>query len=144
RSLSALRDAAAIIETFDSLESDLSTVRAELTKRRRQAEEEMDPAAVARHAATTLGAIKRRLPRWRIEGDGFSGLKNTYRKGRKALRLAWKDPIPEHFHEWRKRVKDHWYHMKLLEDLLGGAIKQREKDLKDLQEWLGDDHNLVV
>jgi hypothetical protein len=41
-------------------------------------------------------------------------------------------------------VKDHWYHVKLLETLRAESLESREKDLREMQEWLGDDHNLTV
>jgi hypothetical protein len=40
-------------------------------------------------------------------------------------------------------VKDHWYQMRLVEGLDGKA-HGRVRRLKQLQEWLGDDHNLAV
>jgi hypothetical protein len=41
-------------------------------------------------------------------------------------------------------VKDHWYHIRLLENLWTDMMKAHEKSLKDLETWLGDDHNLAV
>jgi len=55
-----------------------------------------------------------------------------------------KNPRPENYHEWRKRVKDHWYHVRLLESLWSDVMRAHEKSLKDLESWLGEDHNLVV
>ena len=62
----------------------------------------------------------------------------------KALTRARKDPRPENYHELRKRVKDHWYHIRLLESLWTGMMSAYEKSLKDLETWLGNDHNLAV
>jgi hypothetical protein len=53
------------------------------------------------------------------------------------------DPENRPFHTWRRRVKDHWYHMRLLEALTGRA-QVRTRRLKQLETWLGDDHNLVM
>jgi CHAD domain-containing protein len=47
------------------------------------------------------------------------------------------------FHAWRRRVKDHWYQMRLLDGLHRRA-SSRVKRLGQLQDWLGDDHNLVL
>jgi len=41
-------------------------------------------------------------------------------------------------------VKDHWYHIRLLEDLWTDMMSAYEKSLKDLETWLGNDHNLFV
>ncbi len=41
-------------------------------------------------------------------------------------------------------MKDHWYHVRLLNSLWTNLMQAREKSLHDLETWLGDDHNLVV
>jgi CHAD domain-containing protein len=60
------------------------------------------------------------------------------------MAAAQKDPRPENYHEWRKRVKDHWYHVRLLENVWTEVMQAHEASLKNLETWLGDDHNLVV
>src|SRR5579875_1822359 len=60
------------------------------------------------------------------------------------MSVAQKDGTPENYHEWRKRVKDHWYHVRLLESLWTDVMQAHENSLHDLETWLGDDHNLVV
>ena len=55
-----------------------------------------------------------------------------------------RNPTAESFHEWRKRVKDHWYHLRLLEGLWAESTRAYEKSLKELETFLGDDHNLAV
>ncbi len=57
---------------------------------------------------------------------------------------AQNDPAPRIIMNWRKRVKDHWYHMRLLESLWTDVMQAHEGSLKNLETWLGDDHNLVV
>ena len=57
---------------------------------------------------------------------------------------ARKHPLPENYHEWRKRVKDHWYHVRLLEGFGTLGCGSYEKSLKELETLLGEDHNLVV
>jgi hypothetical protein len=85
---------------------------------------------------------------WPLQTDGFPaiapGLRQTFRCGRKALVQVQDCPRPENYHEWRKRVKDHWYHVRLLEDLWTDVMQAYEKSLNDVQTWLGDDHNLVL
>jgi CHAD domain-containing protein len=58
----------------------------------------------------------------------------------KALRVR----SPENLHELRKRIKDHWYHVRLLEGIWSETMGAREKSLKALETWLGEDHNLFV
>jgi hypothetical protein len=61
------------------------------------------------------------VKKWPIATDGFAalepGFEMTFRKGRTAFALAQKRPGPKNYHDWRKRVKDHWYHVRLMEDL---------------------------
>jgi hypothetical protein len=52
--------------------------------------------------------------------------------------------MPHRFHEWRKRVKDHWYHVRLFQGIWMEVMTGYEHALKTLSDSLGDDHNLVV
>jgi len=70
--------------------------------------------------------------------------KKAFRRGRRAMQKARKKPTPENFHEWRKRIKDHWYHVRLLTPVWGAMMDAYSGVLKDMQTWLGDDHNLFV
>jgi CHAD domain-containing protein len=156
RRLSKFRDAFAIIETFDELKkkfppetrNKLGSVRLALTKRRSQSAREEDVGIVILEAATALRRAAKRVKTWPLRADGFAaigpGLEETFRAGRKALARVRKDARADNLHELRKRVKDHWYHLRLLEDLWTDVIKATENSLKDLETLLGNDHNLVV
>src|SRR5262249_41582496 len=144
----------AIIATFDDLQktsrrkSGLTSIRAGLLKQRRASSREEDVVLVLNEAAAALSKASKRVKTWPLRTDGYDairpGLRATYRAGRKALARARKDPGAQTYHELRKRVKDHWYHMRLLENLWSDVISAYEKSLKDLETWLGDDHNLAV
>ena len=155
--LSEFRDAFAIIGTFDDLKNKfkdqgvgtkLRSVRAGLTKRRGESGRDEDVGVVLNAAAAALQRAARRVKKWPLERDGYDaiapGLVETYRNGRNALARAKKDPSAENFHQLRKRVKDHWYHIRLLEGLWTEVMGAYEKSLKDLEDWLGNDHNLTV
>ena len=83
---------------------------------------------------------------WRLGHGGFGliepGLRRTYRQGRKGLAGAVEDPSDETVHEWRKRVKDMWYSLRLLgnswEPVMGTLADQAHA----LSELLGDHHDL--
>lgn len=47
-------------------------------------------------------------------------------------------------HEWRKRVKDHWYHLRLLREVLPQADRERVRRFGDLGELIGDAHDCWV
>ncbi|HEY3056732.1 MAG TPA: CHAD domain-containing protein [Thermoanaerobaculia bacterium] len=72
------------------------------------------------------------------------GLVRTLRDGKRAMRAAWKSRDAAAFHEWRKRVKDHWYHVQLLHSLWPDQLAVREKVLNDLSHILGEHHDLEV
>jgi CHAD domain-containing protein len=157
RKLSEFRDAAAIIETFNSViekhngslqNNALSSIRNGLEKSKRDTEEISHIDEVVKGAIATLGGMKKRVSAWPLKADGFraieAGLKARFRGGRKSMAVAQKDARPENYHEWRKRVKDHWYHVRLLENLWTDVMQAHEASLKNLETWLGDDHNLVV
>lgn len=157
RKLSDFRDTQSVMEILKSLQKkyrgDLPAVRfnairrwllARKTESERQGDIEGVLAAMARELATAAG----KAAEWPLSRDGFAaiapGLESAFRAGRKALRVALKHTSNENFHEFRKRLKDHWYHVRLLEDLWTADMHKCEKRLKDLQNCLGDDHNLVV
>jgi CHAD domain-containing protein len=79
-------------------------------------------------------------------GDGFDalaeGLKKTYARARKARRAAYAKGEAKLFHEWRKRVKYHGYHVRLLRSLWAGPLEARRDELDELSDLLGDDHDL--
>jgi CHAD domain-containing protein len=98
--------------------------------------------------AKSVDAARKRVKNWPIEEDGFRalepGFKKTFRAAAKAFAAARKRPRPENYHEWRKRVKDHWYHIRLLENLWTDLLRGYENSLEHIETWLGDDHNLTL
>jgi len=157
RRLSALRDAAVLVETLDGLKDHLADdvdprllakIRARLSRDRARATR--GPAAEQLQAtiAFALERASERVRAWPLRTTGFAalapGLERAFHRSRKALAHARKDPAAVVFHEWRKRVKDHWYHLRLLEGTWTEATRSYERSLKELETCLGDDHNLVI
>jgi CHAD domain-containing protein len=58
--------------------------------------------------------------------------------------VVLKDPASENFHEWRKRVKDLSYHLQMLNPIWPEQICAAASELKELSDYLGDDHDLVL
>ena len=158
--LSPLRDAQAALEMFGKLTAGkrredaaaLSSAALEAFSRR-LAEEQQSAAAQATdevwsRLAGTLREALDRLDAWTDDIDGFetiaAGLKDSYRRGRRAMRCALERPAPETLHEWRKQAKYHRYQINLLENAWPEAMKSRAKSLKRLSDLLGEDHDLVV
>lgn len=158
RQFSDSRDADVMIETFDktiehsSIEraSDkFAPIRAALTGRREQVARRMDdmPELIGK-TVNELSAARDRVSRWALNETGFDavsgGLAKTYKRARDTMADALDNSTPAAFHEWRKRVKYHRYHVRLLERAWPRAFKARWQTLRELTDLLGDDHDLVV
>jgi CHAD domain-containing protein len=152
RKLSELRDCQALLEVFDDIikryKHPLPSIRHGFKERKRRFESLTDVPAVVEQAVGSLQQAREWMDRWPLHSNGFAavapGLGGTYRAGRKAFAAACSDPTPENFHEWRKRAKDHWYHIRLLQNLWTPVMHDYESSLKSLEQCLGDDHNLEV
>lgn len=89
-----------------------------------------------------------RVQDWNLKGvDSCSllrGFKKTYTRGCRAMNKAYKCGSAEQFHEWRKRTKYHWYHIRLLQEMWPQVMKAYSGTLHRLSNLLGDDHDLAV
>jgi CHAD domain-containing protein len=157
RELSELRDAGALIGTLDSVRKrphdgtvgqTLSVVRRHLTEQKRHVEEDVATRKLKPALTAALRQTQRTIRYWPLETDGFpaieAGLEQTFRAGRKAMANARKTGRREDFHEWRKRVKDHWYQVRLLQKVWGDVMEAYELSLKALEDALGEDLNLAI
>ena len=155
RRLSGLRDAEALLETWDRLDERfkgevdrrrLVPVRRALAARREAlGDDDLEP-RIARFC-DDLEAVRGRLSSWPLANDFevlSGGLKRTYQRGRKAMGAAYDDSTSERFHDWRKRVKYHRYQLELLAPLWPRQVKSRRKEVKALGDLLGEEHDLVV
>jgi len=157
RKVSPLRDAAVLVETFDDLSGRqngaidaalLARIRAELVRNLARVAKTSEASRSPATIAFALERAAKRARAWPVRTGGFNalapGLARAIRRGRKRLKEALAETTPVRCHEFRKRVKDHWYHVRLLEKAWTQETKRREKDLKKLETLLGDDHNLEV
>ena len=157
RGLSDLRDAAVLIETFDWLREKfkgdlkrrrLSRIRRGLVARSKRAAQAAIVRPRLKRVAATLRAAARRSPKWHTPAGGIfalaPALDRAYVRARKAFRRAARSGRTEDYHEWRKRAKDQWYQVRLVEASWSNHAAEYEKSLRDLQNWLGDEHNLAV
>lgn len=158
RELSGLRDAQAVLESLEKLrkacpeqtdQALFADIRTALARRRTAAEDhDTDLAKTVERVCADLDDVRQRIEAWDLGRAGFAaigpGLRRTYRRGRQARAITRRSPSDEAFHEWRKRVKYHWYHVRLLQDLWPGMLKPYRASLKEMSTILGDDHDLVV
>jgi CHAD domain-containing protein len=155
RRLSAVRDSAARLETFDKLMERFAAQLAadaftELRKLLRQSStvQRLEKQNALSMVAKTINTARRRVERWSIHQDGFSalgpGLKRTYKRGQRSFTQALDQPSVENFHEWRKQVKCLWYQVRLLKSVWPKMMEKFADELKALGEYLSDDHDLAI
>lgn len=93
-----------------------------------------------------LKGVQDRVPGWTLDGKGFAplrkGLKKTYAQGRRGLERAQESGAAEDFHNWRKAVKYHWYHARLLRPIKPARIDPQCALADELGEVLGAHHDL--
>ncbi|HXO92541.1 MAG TPA: CHAD domain-containing protein, partial [Candidatus Acidoferrum sp.] len=65
-----------------------------------------------------------------------------YKRGQRGLAKTIDDPVPENFHKWRKRVKDIWYQLRILQPLNRLVLEEMAHDAEVLGELLGREHDL--
>ncbi len=113
----------------------------------RRAEPRLDPERLFGQLARALERSREPVRRG-IRGAARSsavrvGVARGYRRARHAMASVCAHPDDAQFHRWRRRVKDHWYRVRLIEGL-ADQMPRRIGRLKQLETCLGTDHDLVV
>ncbi len=155
--LSAIRDATSVQESVASLaeryaddldEDAFAIINLWLGKRRETMTEEREARDKVEVIRAELPEALARIERWQLDSSGAdaleAGLTKTYKRARRAMAVAVDDGTSRDFHEWRKRVKYHRYHLRLLTPIWPRVLKARYKETKHLSDLLGDDHDLAV
>src|SRR6184192_2949257 len=98
-----------------------------------------------KQAIPKLERVEKRLSKWPLAGINWKqicgAVGKTYKRGQRGLAKTIKKPVPENFHAWRKRVKDIWYQLRILQPLNGVVLEEIAADAKILGELLGLDHD---
>jgi CHAD domain-containing protein len=157
RRLSLARDADVKIQALEKLaeryagqfpRTSVDAIRAQLERDRQVARLQLTASGVPAAVADDLRAVLSRVDRWGLRTGGWKaiepGLRRAYRDGRKANVRARKKPTVTNLHDWRKRAKDLWYHLRLLEQTAPHTVRAHAEDAHVLTELLGDDHDLAV
>ena len=156
--IAELRDAEAVIETYDGLLDKFSDqidrrafapMRRALTLRRKEIfRESGELNKRLKKLRARMDKAAGRVADWKLKLGEFDGVEGglvaTYQRARKAMVAAYDDPTAENFHEWRKQAKYHDFHMRLLRELWKPVMRSLLKETDDLSDLLGDDHNLDV
>jgi hypothetical protein len=156
-SLSGARDAAVMLEAHQALLQDEGTdlERKTFASVGRALEDAVYSGATGHDVEARLAGFEAavreardRAEGWTLDEDGFDavsgGLRKTYSRGRDAFADASADGTPESYHEWRKRVKYHTYHLRLLRGLWPAVIEPWRQEGETLGKLLGTTHDLDV
>ena len=149
RRLSEQRAGAVRVKALDQLAlsmdgdapmQELQASRRRLIPRRRRYED----ASVREEVARALAEAPPGIDTLALEGFEAvrPGLTRTYRRGRKRMREAIERPSAAAFHDWRKRVKDLWYHMRVFGPAWPEIFGPIANELHLLSRYLGDSHDL--
>jgi CHAD domain-containing protein len=157
RTLSGARDAEVMLQALDELaqrstgrvpQSAFDAIRGPLAVDRDRARQRLLESGLAGGVADELRTIRLRIDDWTLQRGGWKalepGLDPGYRRGRRAFRRAQNEPTVERMHEWRKRTKDLWYHLRLLKAVSPGIVGGHADDAHALADLLGDDHDLAL
>jgi CHAD domain-containing protein len=158
RTLSDARDADVMLETFDALTSDAggalgSESRARLrqalvARRERAVPGQGELGERLRTAEELLRSAEERIDAWSLPAKGFEAiepsLRRSYERARRAAKAALAKPSTTRLHEWRKRTKDHRYHVDLLRDVWKPLLDAHRGELHRMTDLLGEDHDLAV
>jgi len=151
--LSDVRDSQILAEAFEKLESTHGSPA--LQRDRRMLEEHRKSMVVLVEVQNLLPTLENRLvlardrlKRRKLGSRGWRsfkiGLDREYKRGRRAFTAAYSAPSYEAFHEWRKRVKELNYSIRILTPLWPDPLGVLATRTGELGDKLGDDHDLGV
>lgn len=156
--LSALRDATVMIKTLEKLRQiypDRLSARVFAILRKALADQQDQVSSAffedetnIRNVAEAFRQAPLTIPDLAENDNSFSvfrpNLARIYRRGRKALQVATKDPRIHNWHELRKDVKTIWYHTRLFQPIWPGLFAAYGQEFGRLGELLGDDHDFGI
>ncbi len=98
-----------------------------------------------KQAIPQLERVEARLLKWPLEDLTWKqicgAVAKIYKRGQRGLAKTIDDPEPENFHAWRKRVKDLWYQLRILQPLNRVVLEEMAHDAEVLGELLGREHD---
>ncbi len=155
--LAPVADGQGVIDTLNQLarryqkvlpRKTVASLRSNLIERERRIDSQAKAEHVLQKATTTLRVERTRVKHWQLRAEGFPavapGLKESVRRARDAMIDTWIHPTPASHHAWRRHVKNHWFHVRLLEALCGHHLLSYQRRLEALDGVLGEYHNLVL
>jgi CHAD domain-containing protein len=99
-----------------------------------------------KQAIPQLERVEARLLKWPLQCLTWKqicgAVGKIYKRGQRGLAKTINDLDPENFHAWRKRVKDLWYQLRILQPLNRMVLTEMAHDAGVLGELLGREHDL--
>jgi CHAD domain-containing protein len=157
RRLAIERDAHVMLDTLASLhprhrghlaEAAWTAARSALESTAARAARQARAPAFTRRTMEDLDGVRVKSDTWRIQGKSVAALRPALRRSLEracdAFDRASGRQDAESLHRWRKRVKAHWYQMRLLEAARHRHLRAYTQQLHQLEDWLGEHQNLVM
>jgi CHAD domain-containing protein len=157
RRLSALRDADMILDSVVALRAKAQIrmapaqsdqlVSALRTSRRSTARSSAEIERALNKFRQDIREIMESCKDWSINADFetvCADWRRSYQRARTALRRVETEPKASAFHDWRKASKALYYQCRLLRLAWPPAMKALNKELDELGELLGQEHDLTV
>lgn len=98
----------------------------------------------------TLRGVAARVPGWDLRGTSFDLLEEGLASGWKAARKTHRQALSatagreELFHDWRKAMKAHWYHARLLAPIWPEMMTPHVAAASAICDALGRHHDLSI
>jgi CHAD domain-containing protein len=157
RMLGPIADGRAVVDTIAQLGNKyrarparraLHSFRAALLQRAERIDRRAEHDRVLPIVAGLLRRERRHLTDWTLNARGFHavgpGLEKSMRRARKAMKRSLRHPAAHNYHVWRRRVKDLWFQVRLLEARCGDTLISDQRRLEALDDCLGEYHNVVL
>jgi len=157
RLLAPIADGRAVVETLGHLRQryaarldgrTLSSIRSALIERSARIDRKAVIDRVLPRVATVLRAERRRIPKWTLTARGLRaiapGLEKSMRRARRSMARVAAEPTSEHYHVWRRRVKDLWFQLRLLEARCANKLLDDQRRFEALDGCLGEYHNVLL
>jgi CHAD domain-containing protein len=157
RAFSTQRDADVMLESLTMLErqhqwavddASMARIRKHLAHSagRQRSRRELERAT--HRCRDALGQLADLVDEWRFRSGARtsvqSGYLRTWRTARDRMQAAGSARSPEAFHDWRKHVKYHLYHLRLVNPIVEEDLSRKSRDAYRLQKLLGEHHDLVL
>jgi len=111
-------------------------------------ERDFDARAALQRSDEHLASVAARVADWPLAGADLEivapGFERSYARARRAERAARRVEDGEPRHEWRKRAKVHWYHLRLFRPVWPALFESLAGEAKRLTEALGLERDLSL